>query len=391
MISKTFIFKLLLPALVLSLLVASCKNDEISRIDGVVHNIDSLVEVKVYRQSFDKSTLIESKSLTPKKSSFSFKVGALNEPTFFHLYIEGKKQNVAVLLLEPNEKVSLEIDLKSFSNYLVEGSPESVRTQILSRRLAQTVKTLDSLNAQFKLVASIEERNRILTEYNSAIEKQREFSSSFIWENPMSRANVMALYQKYGADQFVFDRPEDTQLFKVVASSIIALYPESSYAVGMKNDIKNQEKILASHSLKTLIENSESTLPEIALPNPSGEIIRLSSLRGKVILLDFWSSSSQASLLENRELLEVYKQFKNKGFEIYQVSFDVEREPWMAAIESARLPWINVCELSPEGSSVVGLYNVTQIPSNYLIDKNFSIVGKNLFGKDLVAKLNEIL
>jgi peroxiredoxin len=371
--------------------LGSCQKGNVSRINGTIQNIDSLVEVKVYRQSFDKSTLVESKKITPKKSKFSIKVGELVEPTFFHLHIEGKKQNVAVLLLEPGDKVTFNVDLKRFSDYEIEGSKESLRTQLLSRRLAQTIKSLDSISNLHAQAKSQDEKTELMAKYYETVEKQREFSTNFIWENPMSRANVMALYQKFGDEQYVFDRPEDTKLFKVVATSIIALYPESSYAIGMKNDIKNQEKLIATHNLQTLIQNAESTLPKIALPNPKGDIVRLSSLRGKVILLDFWASSSQASLLENRELLEVYKQFKNKGFEIYQVSFDVEKEPWLAAIESARLPWINVCELSPNGSTVAGSYNVTQIPSNYLIDKNFNIVGKNLYGKDLVTKLKEIL
>lgn len=383
--------KLLFPIILISIFLSSCQKSNDSRIDGSIQNIDSLVEVKIYRQSFDRSTLVESKKVTPKRSEFSFKIGELVEPTFFHLHIEGKKQNIAVLLLEPGDKIELNIDLKRFSDYKVEGSNESLRTQLLSRRLAQTIKSLDSISNLHAQAKSADEKAELMAKYFETIEKQREFSTNFIWENPMSRANVMALYQKFGEDQFVFDRPEDTKLFKVVATSIIALYPESSYAIGMKNDINNQEKLMASHNLQTLIQNAQSTLPEIALPNPKGEVVRLSSLRGKVILLDFWASSSQASLLENRELLEVYKQFKNKGFEIYQVSFDVEKEPWLAAIESARLPWINVSELSPNGSAVAGSYNVTQVPSNYLIDKNYNIVGKNLYGNDLITKLKEIL
>lgn len=382
--------KFLLPFFLFSLIFSSCQKGNISRINGSIQNIDSLVEVKIYRQSFDRSTLVESKKLTPNRSEFSFKVGELVEPTFFHLQVEGKKQNIAVLLLEPGDKVNLEIDLMKFSDYKVDGSKESLRTQLLSRRLAQTVRTLDSISNLHGKSESEAEKAELMAKYFETIENQREFSTNFIWENPMSRANVMALYQKFGENQYVFDRPEDTKLFKVVATSIIALYPESSYAIGMKNDIKNQEKLIATHNLQTLIQNAESTLPEIALPNPEGDIVRLSSLRGKVILLDFWASSSQASLLENRELLEVYKQFKNKGFEIYQVSFDIEKEPWLAAIESARLPWINVSELNPNGSAVAGSYNVTQIPSNYLIDKNFNIVGKNLYGNDLVEKLKEL-
>ena len=207
----------------------------------------------------------------------------------------------------------------------------------------------------------------------------------------MSRASVMALYQKISDDRFVFEKAEDIQLFKVVASSLIARYPDSEYSKGMLRDIKNQEKILTSARLQSLIQVAESSLPEIALPNTNGDTVKLSSLRGKVILLDFWASFSQENLLENRELLELYKRYKSKGFEIYQVSLDIEREPWLAAIESVGLPWVNVCELNPNGSRVVGLYNVTRLPANYLIGRNYDIVGKNLFGRDLENKLKEIL
>lgn len=388
---KKVILNLVLPIFLFSLFLTSCNNDEISRVDGVIENIDSLVTVKLYRLDFDKLVFLDSLIVKSKKPSFSFKLGKLEEPTFLHLSIEGKRKNVAVLLLESGEKVTLDVNLNDFMGYKVEGSEGSIKTQMLSIQLAKTKKSLDSLSTKINLAESTDDKERLLNEYNETLEKQRTFSTNFIWANPMSRANVMALYQQYDNNQYVFDRPEDTKLFKVVATQIIAMYPESGYAIGMQQDIKNQEKLLSGHNIKSLIENAESTLPEIALPNPNGEIIRLSSLKGKVILLDFWASSSQECLLENRELLEVYKQFNSKGFEVYQVSFDSEREPWMAAIESARLPWINVSELDPDGSIVAGYYNVTQIPANYLINRDFSIVGKNLYGKDLVAKLKEIL
>jgi peroxiredoxin len=257
--------------------------------------------------------------------------------------------------------------------------------------LAQTIKSLDSLKVLIENASASAEKQKLNLEYEAAIDSQREFSTQFIWDNPMSRASVMALYQKVSDDRFVFDRAEDVQLFKVVASSLIARYPDSDYAKGMLRDIRNQDKILRSHSLQELVRNVESTLPEIALPNPKGDTVRLSSLHGKVILLDFWASFSQENLLENRELLDLYRKYKGQGFEIYQVSLDVEREPWLAAIESAGLPWVNVSELDPDGSVVAGMYNVTRLPANYLIDRNFDIAAKNIFGRELEKKLKELL
>jgi peroxiredoxin len=389
MIQQMHKFKLLL--FVLPLLLFGCQNENVSKIEGAISGIDSLAEISLYKQEFDKNILHKTIEVKSKKPTFSFKVDELLEPTFFQLHVNSGKNRVAVLLLEPGQSVKLDFDLNKFLNYTVEGSENSLKTQLLSKRIAQTVKSLDSLTVLRSKANSESRKQELLAEYYAVIEKQRAFSTDFIWDNPMSRANVMALYQQYGENQYVFDRQEDIHLFKVVATSIVSMYPESSYAKGMLKDIENMEKIISTRNLESFLENAESSIPEIALPNANGDTIRLSSLKGKVILLDFWASYNQNSLLENRELLEVYKRFKSQGFEIYQVSFDFERESWLGAIQSAKLPWINVSELSREASVAAQNYNVTRIPANYLIDRNFDIVGKDLFGKDLVEMLKKTL
>jgi peroxiredoxin len=392
MISNKFYSRLFLLSIALTtLFFVSCKKANHSTITVVVNNIDSIAEVKLFSQDFEKTTLVKEIKLSPKKTTYKFKVGELVEPTFFHLHVNEGRANVAVLLLEPKEQVSITIDNKAFLAYEVLGSLESKRTQRLLVELSRTVKSLDSLNTLYGRASTNAQRIELSSQYQSIVERYRDFSKSFIWENPMSRANVMALYQKFNDDLFVFDRSEDLQLFKVVGSSLIALYPESSYSKGILRDIKNQEKIITSYNLSSLIQQAESTLPEIALPNVYGDTIRLSSLKGKVILLDFWSSLNQANLLENRELFEIYGQFKGRGFEIFQVCLDLEKETWAAAVESSRLPWINVSPLTQGRNNVIGAYNITEIPANYLIDKNFNIIGKNVFGKELVDKIKQAL
>ncbi len=373
------------------ILVFACTSKDVSTIQGAIIGIDSIAEVFLYKQDFDRNILHKTISVKAEKPTFSFKVGELDEPTFFQLHVNSGRNRVAVLLIEPQESVTIKIDLSDFINYKIEGSESSLKIQLLTKRIAQTVKSLDSLTALRVKAKSTTDKQDLLNEYYQVIETQRAFSTKFIWDNPMSRASVMALYQQYGEDRFVFDRNEDIQLFKVVGTSLVAMYPESNYAKGMLRDIKRMEKIVSAQKMQAFIENAESTLPEIALPNSKGDTIRLSSLRGKVILLDFWASFNQNSLLENRELLEVYKKFKSQGFEIYQVSFDYERESWLAAIQSANLPWVNVCELTQNLPIAAQNYNVTSIPANYLINKDYEIVGKDLFGKDLVDMLSKIL
>jgi thiol-disulfide isomerase/thioredoxin len=380
-----------LPLMAAILLISSCKNSEVSNIKGTVNNIDSQAEVKLYRQDFDKLELISSSKLTPKKNSFAFNIKVMQEPTFFQLHFEGKQTNIAVLMLEPTEKVTIDINLLDFINYTVTGSVGSTKTQILTKQLAKTIKSIDSLKVEQSKLTSKSEKQLVINKIEDVIQKQRDFSTKYIWDNPTCRTSVMALYQKISDDRFIFDSSDDIQLFKVVASSLIARYPESNYAKGMMRDIKNQQKILSSVRVQQLIQSAESSIPDIQLPNAKGEIVKLSSLKGKVVLLDFWASANVQSMMENRELIEIYRKYKSKGFEIYQVSLDVDREPWLAAIESIGMPWINVCELNPNGSSVIGLYNVTRIPANYLISRDHSIAGKNLFGAQLEKKLKEIL
>jgi hypothetical protein len=370
---------------------SSCKQKEIAQIEGSLKNNKSSLEVKLFRQDFDKMVLLESLNLKENKSKFVFKLKDINEPTFFHLQVADERSRTIILLIEPGERTFLDVDMLNFREYSVSGSDGSLKTKMLNNRLSQTTKSLDSLNRLYINTENQAEKELLAEKYNAVIEDQRAFNSQFIWENPMSRASVMALYQQYGEDQYIFDRAEDIQLFKVVGSSLKAMYPESEYTKGLLRDIANQERILASHKLIQFINEAESSLPEISLPNTKGDTIRLSALRGKVILLDFWASVNQASLLENRELLEIYAQFKGKGFEIFQVSLDVDKDSWLTALKLSEIPWISVRAENPDASLIVGSYNISGIPSNYLINKEFDIVGKNLYGKDLIAKLKETL
>lgn len=374
-----------------SIVLLSCSQSENAKISGDVTGADTTIQVTLYRQYYHKMDEVKSVQISPKESSFNFKVGELTEPTFYHLYFDGKRRNVAVLLLEPNEQVQLEIDLNNFMDYGITGSVTSEKTRQLSKKIAQTKRLVDSLKNELQSTQNNAERERINVELTELIEKQREFSTSFIWDNPRCRSSVMALYQQIDDELLVFDRAQDLQLFKVVGTSLRAMYPESDYTEGILKDIKRQERLLNSHKLQQLVQEAESSLPDIALPNPQGDTVRLSSLKGKVVLIDFWTSTNPESLMENRELLEIYEQFNGKGFEVYQVSLDTDRESWVAAIQSANLPWINVSELNPNGSRVAQTYNVTKIPSNYLINRDFDIVDRDVFGSDLVSKLKEIL
>ncbi|PCJ64976.1 MAG: alkyl hydroperoxide reductase [Bacteroidetes bacterium] len=134
--------------------------------------------------------------------------------------------------------------------------------------------------------------------------------------------------------------------------------------------------------------------PEIAMKNPTGEIIKLSSLRGKVVLIDFWASWCRPCRIENNTVRKVYNQYKNstfdigEGFTVFSVSLDEEADIWKKAIHNDRLSWENhVCDFKKWDSPIIEVYNFTYLPHNLLIDKDGRIVAKGLFGSKLEQEL----
>jgi len=124
--------------------------------------------------------------------------------------------------------------------------------------------------------------------------------------------------------------------------------------------------------------------------NTKGEPVTLSSLKGKYVLVDFWASWCAPCREENPQVLKAYQKFKDKNFEIISVSLDDKKEPWLKAIETDGLPWIQVSDLKGWKNAVARLYGVTSVPQNLLLDPNGKIVAKNLRGEELQVELGKI-
>lgn len=366
----------------------SCSNKDgvTVKVNVVSHEKSVLYFSKV---EFKKSTIIDSVKISEGESTKKFKVKQGLEPEFYTISI--RNGGTITLLAEQGEIIEAKFNSKAMLDYTVTGSVGSSKVQTLAVAFAKSKIKIDELSSKYVKTESEIEKTQLEAEFQQILNAQKEFNLKFIKENPMSKASVMAIYQKYNDNLFVFNNSADLLTLKTVASAWRALYPESDYTKGMIDEIKRIEKNIANTQLQQLISQSEISIPELNIPNKNGINIKLSSLKGKVVLLDFWITSNTNSLLDNRELLEIYKQYKGKGFEIYQVALDANRDEWITAVESANLPWISVCEGNTNGSQAAMLYNIQQIPANYLIGKNHEIIGKNLYGNNLKKALAETL
>jgi peroxiredoxin len=148
---------------------------------------------------------------------------------------------------------------------------------------------------------------------------------------------------------------------------------------------------MGSEGLSSGMPSQGAEAPEIILANQQGDTILLSSTRGKIVLLDFWASWCEPCRRENPNLVKVYSEWHNRGFEIYQVSLDKTRDAWLKGIQDDHLEkWIHVSDIKYWNSVVVPLYRIESIPANFLLDRDGRIIALNLRGESLQIKLAEI-
>jgi thiol-disulfide isomerase/thioredoxin len=140
--------------------------------------------------------------------------------------------------------------------------------------------------------------------------------------------------------------------------------------------------------MKSFITGAEA--PDFAQETPEGKMLKLSDLRGKVVLIDFWASWCGPCRRENPNVVRMYNEYKDKGFEILGVSLDRDRQRWLEAIAADKLTWPHVSDLQQWSNAAAQLYNVSSIPHTVLVDKEGRIIARNLRGEALERKLAEI-
>lgn len=277
-----------------------------------------------------------------------------------YIYIGTTEANVILLILSPNEKVQLTADLDDPSHPMVQGS-------VLTTKLYQMMDKADSYTTKKD---SIKRKADSLT-YAIELERSRYFHHLFSTEEP-TLASLVFLD--------LLDPVKDSAIFRNVVEKLNQQFPENEFVKDYMSEMNGP--------LPVLIEGA--TPPDIRLPDPDGKPITLSSLKGKVVLVDFWASWCKPCITEIPNLKELYKKYHKKGFEIYSISLDRDRSSWVDAIDKYDLSWLHVSDLKLWECKAAIDWQVDAVPFTVLIDREGRVIQTGLRGEELSKMLDSL-
>ena len=308
----------------------------------------------------------------------------------FEFYVIGFRDGTPVVIaVDSTETITLTADADNIKECRIEGSPESEKI----REMSGLIRALEQQIAGMKPDASYLAKKAALTE-----EFKDNIARQYIIPSPDKASAYFALWLVCKNDALFkpFERRTDSKYYAAVATSMKRMFPEAQRTKhicdiaerGMKMTrpvtIEDIEKFEAMAS-----EAKVNDIFEISLPNRDGDSISLSSLKGKVTLLDFTVYEDSKIRMRNVDLRELHDKYAKAGLEIYQVSLDSREHFWQQ--EVLALPWKCVRDSRGAASPHLVVYNVFSIPTFFLIDKNGEIVLRDAQIENLAKEIEKLL
>lgn len=374
-----------------ALFLASCTEKKFHLSGNIDNANDSLLYFE--NMSLNGPVTVDSVKLG-KDGSFSFDEKAPENPEFYRLRIANQIINIAV---DSTENITIKASYPTMSSqYDVKGSSECDKIKELALMQMNLQAQINALinNPNIPYQAEGDSIQRLLNAYKNTVKLQ------YIYKEPMRAYAYYALFQTiYVGNQtaLIFDprsRKEDVQVFAAVATSWDTYYPGSERGKNLHNiaieGLKNVRIIQAEHN-QTIDANKVNTsgIIEVALPDNKGNIRKLTSLKGKVVLLDFHAFASKGSTARIMMLRELYNKYHAQGLEIYQVSLDPDKHFWKESVSA--LPWICVHDENGANSAFAAQYNVQTIPTFFLIDRQNVLQKRDAQISNLDATIKSML
>lgn len=320
--------------------------------------------------------------------SFSFAQKRPESPEFYRLRLDNKIINFSV---DSTETVSVKAPAGDFAtNYTIEGSENNIKIKELALLQADLQKQVDKL-ARSRIPAGIVQDSLLSMVNNYKDKVKREY----IFAAPNMPYAYFALFQSLNG-YMIFDplsNKDDVKCFAAVATSLNNTYPHADRSRNLYNMvIKGMKNTRAPRQQTVEIPEDriqETSIIDIRLKDLKGSTRSLTELKGKVVLIDFTVYNNAMSAAHNLALRELYNKYASQGLEIYQVSLDGDEHFWKTSADN--LPWVCVRDANGAYSSYVSLYNVTNLPAVFLVNRanELSARGENI--QNLEEEIKKLL
>ena len=361
--------KLLFAISAMAIMLSSCSEEPTTNttITGrfVGSGVDSIFLERI-TDKFDKAEQMGAVALQDDGSfSFDLTIAEEESPRFYRLAFSDESRPVT-LVVAPGDQIKLESAGNIFLNYSVEGSEDSALVAQFSHDYFASVDELANI-AENQLPATGNNRQLELRAYELAREAMLK-QMRFVGSHQDCIASIYALHHRV-AEQYI-PQLEGQGInivhYNSVLEGVKGKYPTSPYV-----DIL-ERKVEESEAFARVLEGvQEVSYPDLELMDICGTKHKLSDLEGKVVLLYFWSVHNAKCNNLNADLKALYNECHDKGFEIYHVSVDADKDSWVLAINAQNLPWSSL--YTGGDVRIVELYNVEKIPTTYVINREGDI------------------
>lgn len=352
-------------------------------IDGQLENASGK-KIVLEKLMMKEAVIIDSASVD---ANGKFKLSSSTDKGFYRLRVD---KTAWVLLLE-NADYNFKGDLANNTDFEFTGTDGAVEMHTAIESIIAKQREIQVMNEAFYVKQNQGASMDTLQAFAKTIQDAgAAFEKELTGKATNAKDPFVALY--YLSFLRIDKYPNEA---KAVIARLEKDYPNSSYTKEMKGTYAQLEAQIKAQEEQTKAEAATAVgtvAPDLEYTSPDGKLIKLSNLRGKVVLVDFWASWCGPCRRENPSVVAAYNKYKDKGFAIYSVSLDQDKTRWVNAIAQDKLAWTShVSDLKGWKSEAAAKYSVSSIPAQFLLDKDGKIIAKNLRGEELDYVLSQIL